>query len=75
MYNSDDLNIIQEDLEKKELMSVKTEEVLSSQGYLVNESKKCKRATVNILIQCFDNPDCLDDEAKKSLIAQVNNIK
>ena len=69
MYNSDDLNIIQEDLEKKELMSVKTEEVLSSQGYLVNESKKCN------LIQCFDNPDCLDDEAKKSLIAQVNNIK
>ncbi len=74
MFNNDDLKNIQVDLGKKELLSVKTEVALSSQGYLVNNSKKCKRAKINLLVQAFDNPDCLNDEQKRKLIAQVNNL-
>lgn len=73
MFNNDDLKNIQDDLGKKELISVKTEVVLSSQGYLVNKNKECKRAKINLLIQAFDNPDCLTEEQKRKLLAQVNN--
>ena len=39
MNNSDVANILKQDLERKEFIGVKTEIVLSSQGYVVNDSK------------------------------------
>ena len=37
MNNSDVANILKQDLERKEFIGVKTEIVLSSQGYVIND--------------------------------------
>ena len=74
MNNSDVANIIKQDLEKKELIGVKTNIVLSSQGYIVNNSKICKSIYNHILQDCIDNYDCLTDDKLAAIRSQVNNV-
>lgn len=74
MNNSDVANILKQDLEKKELIGVKTEIVLSSQGYVVNTSKICKAIINNILQDCVDNYDCLTDDKLEAIRLQANNV-
>ena len=74
MNNSDVANIIKQDLEKKELIGVKTNIVLSSQGYIVNNSKTCKSIYNHILQDCIANYDCLTDDKLEAIRSQVNNI-
>ena len=47
MNNSDVANILKQDLERKEFIGVKTEIVLSSQGYVVNDSKTCNEIIIH----------------------------
>ena len=49
MNNSDVANILKQDFERKEFIGVKTEIVLSSQGYVINDSKTCKSISNHIL--------------------------
>ena len=74
MNNSDVANILKQDLERKELIGVKTDVVLSSQGYVVNDSKICKSISNYILQDCVDNYDCLTDDKLEAIRSQVNNI-
>lgn len=74
MNNSDVVNILKQDLERKELIGVKTDIVLSSQGYFVNDSKICKSISNHILQDCVDNYDCLTDDKLEAVRSQVNNI-
>lgn len=74
MNNSDVANIIKQDLEKKELIGVKTNIVLSSQGYIVNDSETCKSIYNHILQDCIDNYDCLTDDKLEAIRSQVNNV-
>ena len=74
MNNSDVANIIKQDLEKKELIGVKTNIVLFSQGYIVNNSKTCKSINNHILQYCVDNYDCLTDDKLEAIRSQVNNV-
>lgn len=74
MNNSDVANILKQDLERKELIGVKTDVVLSSQGYVVNDSKTCKSISNYILQDCVDNYDCLTDDKLETIRSQVNNI-
>ena len=74
MNNSDIANILKQDLEKKELIGVKTEMVLSSQGYVVNTSKIRKAIINNILQDCVDYYDCLTDDKLEAIRLQANNV-
>lgn len=74
MNNSDVANIIKQDLEKKELIGVKTNIVLSSQGYIVNDSETCKAIYNHMLQECIDNYDCLTDDKLEIIRSQVNKI-
>lgn len=74
MNNSDVANILKQDLERKELIGVKTDIVLSSQGYVVNDIKTCKSISNHILQDCVDNYDCLTDDKLETVRSQVNNI-
>lgn len=74
MNNSDVANILKQDLEKKELIGVKTNIVLSSQGYVVNTSKIRKAIINNILQDCVDNYDCLTDDKLEAIRLQANNV-
>lgn len=74
MNNSDVANILKQDLERKEFIGVKTEIVLSSQGYVVNASKTCKAISNHILQDCVDNYDCLTDDKLETVRSQVNNV-
>lgn len=74
MNNSDVANILKQDLERKELIGVKTDIVLSSQGYVVNDSKTYKSINNHILQDCVDNYDCLTDDKLEAIRSQVNNI-
>lgn len=74
MNNSDVANILKQDLERKELIGVKTDVVLSSQGYVVNDSKTCKSISNRILQDCVDNYDCLTDDKLEAVRSQVNNV-
>lgn len=74
MNNSDVANILKQDLERKELIGVKTDVVLSSQGYVVNNSKTCKSISNYILQDCVDNYDCLTDDKLETIRSQVNNV-
>lgn len=74
MNNSDVAKIIKQDLERKELIGVKTNIVLSSQGYIVNDSKICKSIYNHILQECIDNYDCLTDDKLEAIRSQVNKI-
>ena len=74
MNNSDVANILKQDLERKEFIGVKTEIVLSSQGYVVNNSNTCKSIYNHILQDCVDNYDCLTDDKLETVRSQVNNV-
>ena len=74
MNNSDVANILKQDLERKELIGVKTDVVLSSQGYVVNDSKTYKSVYNRILQDCVDNYDCLTDDKLETIRSQVNNV-
>lgn len=74
MNNSDVANILKQDLERKEFIGVKTEIVLSSQGYVVNNSKTCKSISKHILQDCVDNCDCLTGDKLEAIRSQVNNV-
>ena len=74
MNNSDVANILKQDLERKELIGVKTNVVLSSQGYIVNNSKTCKAIYNHMLQDCIDNYDCLTDDKLETIRSQVNSI-
>lgn len=74
MNNSDVANILKQDLERKELIGVKTDVVLSSQGYFVNNSKTYKSISNHILQDCVDNYDCLTDDKLEAIRSQVNNV-
>lgn len=74
MNNSDVANILKKDLERKELIGVKTDVVLSSQGYVINDSKICKSISNHILQDCVDNYDCLTDDKLETIRSQVNNV-
>lgn len=74
MNNSDVANIIKQDLEKKELIGVKTNIVLASQGYIVNNSKICKSIYIHMLQECIDNYDCLTDDKLEAIRSQVNKL-
>lgn len=74
MFNNEDGKIIQDNLGRLELSTVKTEVVLASQGYLVNEAKSCKLSKVLVYKDAFQNTDCLNEEQKSNLIRQVNNL-
>lgn len=74
MNNSDVANILKQDLERKEFIGVKTEIVLSSQGYGINDSKTCKSISNHILQDCVDNYDCLTDDKLEAIRSQVNNV-
>ena len=74
MNNSDVANILKQDLERKELIGVKTDVVLSSQGYVVNDSKTCKSISNYILQDCVDNYDCLTNDKLEAIRSQVNNV-
>ena len=74
MNNSDVANILKQDLERKELIGVKTDIVLSSQGYVVNDSKTCKSISNHILQDCIDNYDCLTNDKLEAIRYQVNKI-
>lgn len=74
MNNSDVANILKQVLERKELIGVKTDVVLSSQGHVVNNSKTCKSISNHILQDCVDNYDCLTDDKLETIRSQVNNV-
>lgn len=74
MNKRDVANIIKQDLEKKELVGVKTNIVLSSQGFIVNDSKTCKSIYNHILQECVDNYDCLTNDKLESIRSQANKI-
>ena len=74
MNNSDVANIIKQDLEKKELIGVKTNIVLSSQGYIVNNCETCKSIYNHMLQECVDNYDCLTDDKLETVRSQVNKL-
>lgn len=74
MNNSDVANIIKQDLEKKELIGVKTNIALSSQGYIVNDSKTCKAIYNHMLQDCIDNYECLTDDKLEAIRSQVNKL-
>ena len=74
MNNSDVANILKQDLERKESIGVKTDAVLSSQGYVVNDSKICKSISNHILQDCVDNYDCLTDDKLEAIRSQVTTI-
>ena len=74
MNNSDVANILKQDLERKELIGVKTDIVLSSQGYVANDSKTCKSISNHILQDCVDNYDCLTDDKLEVIRSQVNSV-
>ena len=74
MNNSDVANILKQDLERKEFIGVKTEIVLSSQGYVVNNSKTYNSVYNHILQDCVDNYDCLTDDKLETIRSQVNNV-
>ena len=74
MNNSDVANILKQDLERKEFIGVKTEIVLSSQGYSINDSKTCESISNHILQDCVDNYDCLTDDKLEAVRSQVNNV-
>lgn len=74
MNNSDVANVLKQDLERKELIGVKTNIVLSSQGYVVNTSKIRKAIINNILQDCVDNYDCLTDDKLEAIRLQANNV-
>lgn len=74
MNNSDVANILKQDLERKEFIGVKTEIVLSSQGYVINDSKTCKSISNHSLQDCVDNYDCLTDDKLEAIRSQVNNV-
>lgn len=74
MNNSDVANILKHDLESKEFIGVKTDIVLSSQGYVVNDSKTRKSISNHILQDCVDNYDCLTDDKLEAIRSQVNNV-
>ena len=74
MNNRDVANIIKQDLEKKELIGVKTNIVLSSQGYIVDNSETCKSIYNHMLQECVDNYDCLTDDKLEAIRAQVNKL-
>lgn len=74
MFNNDDSKIIQENLGRLELSTVKIEVILATQGYFVNATKQCKLSKIIMLTHAFDNLDCLDCEHKGSLVAQINSV-
>lgn len=74
MNNSDVTNILKQDLERKEFIGVKTEIVLSSQGYVINDSKTCKSISNHIFQDCVDNYDCLTDDKLEAIRSQVNKV-
>ena len=74
MNNSDVANILKQDLERKELISVKTKIVLSSQGYVVNSSKIRKAIINNMQQYCVDNYDCLTNDKLEAIRLQANNV-
>lgn len=74
MNNSDVANVIKQNLEEKELIGVKTNIVLASQGYIVNDSKTCKSIYNHILQECVDNYDCLTDDKLEAIRSQANKI-
>ena len=73
MNNSDVANILKQDLERKEFIGVKTEIVLSSQGYVINNSKTCKSISNHILQDCVNNYDCLTADKLETSRCQGNN--
>ena len=74
MNNSNIANIIKQKKKKKELIGVKTNIILSSQGYIVNNSKTCKAIYNHMLQDCIDNYDCLTDDKLEAIRSQVNKI-
>ena len=74
MNNSDVANVIKQDLERKESIGVKANIVLSSQGYIINDSKTCRSIYNHMLQECIDNHACLTDDKLDAIRSQVNKI-
>ena len=74
MNNDLSIKKSQSNLEKIEVNIVKTINALSSQGYVVNDSKTCKSISNHILQDCVDNYDCLTDDKLEAIRSQVNKI-
>lgn len=72
--NVNGIEIIKDNLEDMEYKDVKSEYLLASQGYLLGTSVECKRMFRNLIIQAFDNADCLTIEQLNNINNQVNRL-
>lgn len=61
-------------LEKVEVQIVKTINALTSQGYLVNNTKILKLSVIQMVKHCYDNVTLLSDDKVNSLSNVVINI-
>jgi len=61
-------------LEKVEVQIVKTINALTSQGYLVNNTKILKLSVIQMVKHCYDNVTLLSDDKVNSLSNVVINV-
>lgn len=70
MNNDSQIKLSQSNLEKVEVEIVNTINALTSQGYLVNNTKVLKLSVIQMIKHCYDNVTFLTDEE----IANLSNI-
>lgn len=61
-------------LDKKEVLLVKTIDYLSKQGYVMNRTKLLKLSVIQMMKHCYDNAVMLNDAHVSNLSNIVINI-
>lgn len=74
MDNDSQIKLSQSNLEKVEVEIVNTINALTSQGYLVNNTKVLKLSVIQMIKHCYDNVTFLTDEELANLSNIVINL-
>lgn len=74
MNNDSQIKLSQSNLEKIEVDIVNTINALTSQGYLVNNTKVLKLSVIQMIKHCYDNITFLTDEEVNNLSNIVINL-
>lgn len=74
MNNDSQIKLSQSNLEKVEVEIVNTINALTSQGYLVNNTKVLKLSVIQMVKHCYDNVTFLTDEEITNLSNVVINL-
>lgn len=74
MNNDSQIKLSQNNLEKLEVNIVNTINALTSQGYLVNNTKVLKLSVIQMIKHCYDNITLLTDEEVNNLSNVVINL-